>query len=171
VRAGDRGFLAVQSTDRDAVDVVVIYAVSPEVVCALIADSVGLVGAGTHPRIMVASCVDQLSTTTDLAENSDDLNFLVAETVSDDQPVHSVDERRILATGTLQAGGNSAPRFSIDPERRVLRWVQVVDDGDYLSASGEADYFEPLDAEMLRACIDVLIADDLAAKRGHRGLT
>lgn len=165
VRAGDLAFLAVQSTDRDAVDVVAIYAVSPEVVGALIADSVGLGGAGTHPRIMVASRADHLSTTTDLAEEPEDLDFLVAEAVSDDKPVHPVDERHVLATGTVQAGGNSAPRFSVDPERRVLRWVQVLDDGDYLSASDEAKYFEPLDAEMLRAYIDGLIADEFAMTR------
>jgi hypothetical protein len=161
VRAGDLGFVAVQGTDRDAVDIVAIYAVLPGLLGALIADSVGLVGAGTHARIKVASCADRLSTTTNLAEEPDDLDFLVADAVWGEQSVHTVDERHVLATGTVQVRCDPA-RFRVDPVRRVLRWVQVLDDGDYLSASDQAEYLESLDAEMLRACIDGLIAEELA---------
>ncbi|MCV7204727.1 hypothetical protein B7435_09805 [Mycolicibacterium peregrinum] len=155
--AGDLGFVAVQHSDPDGVDAVDVYAVSPGAVGAVIADSVGLAGAGSHLRIAVAGLDDRLPAPPPGAvDEYDDLGFLIPHAESDGPPVHVVDGRDVAAIGTVQSLSGST-RY----------WVTVDDDGDYLYAPGGAGYAEPLDAETLRACLDGTVSDAIVDVGGE----
>lgn len=157
--AGDLGFVAVQHSDPDGVDAVDVYAVSPGAVGAVIADSVGLAGAGSHLRIAVAGLDDRLPAPPPGAvDEYDDLGFLISHAESDGPPVHVVDGRDVAAIGTVQSLSGST-RY----------WVTVDDDGDYLYAPGGAGYAEPLDAETLRACLDGTVSDAIVDVGGEMG--
>lgn len=150
--AGGSGFVAVQHSDPDGVDTVTVYAVSPAAVGAVIADSVGLVGAGSHPRIAVAGLEDRLpAPPPEVVDEYDDFGFPIPRAESEGPPVRVVDGSDVTAIGTVQT--LSGP---------IRFWVTVDDDGDYLYAPDDAGYAEPLDAELLRAYIDGPIADDVA---------
>lgn len=170
LRAGELGFAAVQRNDRHVVDIVDIYAVSPGVLAEVIADSVGLVGSGSRVRIAVARSGDRLPAPPEMVNEYDDFGFPIPLTVPQDPVVQTVDGHDVVATGTVQSRHDPARYWGVDPERRLLQWVQVGDDGDYLYAPDDTGCAEPLDAETLRACIDGLIADDLAVMRERRGL-
>lgn len=167
---GESGFVAVQRRDRDAVDVIDIYAVSPTALGAVVADSIGLVGAGAHARIAVAGHGALLPASSEALEEYDDFGFPIPHGGPREPAAHTVDERDVVATGTVQSRYDPARRWGFEPERRALRWIQA-GDGDYLYAPGDAGYAEPLDAETLRECIDELIADDLAVVRERRRLS
>lgn len=169
-RSGEAGFLAVQRRDPDVVDAVDVYAVSPGTLAAVITESVGLVGAGGQPRITVAGDAVGLPTPSESFDEYDDFGFPIADDGPRGQDVLAVDEREVVATGTVQSHHEPARDWGVDPERQLLQWVQIRDDGDYLYAPGEAGYAEPLDAAALRDCIDRLIANDLAVLRERRGL-
>jgi hypothetical protein len=170
LQAGELGFAAVQRSDRHAVDTVDIYAVSPGVLGEVIADSAGLLGPGVHTRIAVAGGGDRLPAPPEMVDEYDDFGFPIPHTDSRDPAVRTVDGRDVVATGTVQSRHDPARHWGVDPERRLLQWVQISDDGDYMYAPGGAGYAEPLDAETLRVCIDRLIVDDLAVMRERRGL-
>jgi hypothetical protein len=170
VRAGESGFVAVQSSDRDGVDIVDIYAVSPGVVGEVIAESVGLRGAGGHMRIALGGNGNRLPAPPEMLDEYDDFGFPIPHAGPREPAVRTVDEHDVVATGTVQSRHDPAGHWGVDAERRVLQWVQINDDGDYLYEPDDSGYAEPLDAETLRACIEGLIADDLAAVRERRGL-
>jgi hypothetical protein len=170
LRSGEVGFAAVQSSDRDAVDIVDIYTMSPEVLGAVIADSVGLTGAGEHARIAVPGFEDRLPASPEMLEEYDDFGFPIPRAEPQEPAVRTVERHDVVATGTVQSRYDPARHWGVDPERRVLQWVQVGDDGDYLYAPGDAGYAEPVDAETLCAYIDGLIADEFAVMRERRGL-
>jgi hypothetical protein len=170
LRSGESGFVAVQRSDRDAVDVIDIYAVSPAALGAVVADSIGLVGAGAHARIAVAGHGDLLPASPEALEEYDDFGFPIPHDGPREPAVHTVDERDVVATGTVQSRYDPARRWGVEPERRALRWIQV-GDGDYLYAPGDAGYAEPVDAETLRDGIDDFVANDLAVIRERRRLS
>lgn len=150
--AGESGFVAVQHSDPDGVDIVDIYRVSAGMLGAAIADSVGLVGAGSHPRIAVAGLGDRLpAPPPEVVEIYDDLGFPIPHAEPEGRPVRVVDGSDVAAIGTVQS--LSGP---------IRYWVNLDDDGDYLYAPDDAGYAEPLDAQLLRAYIDGPVADDLA---------
>lgn len=62
-------------SDRDGLDVVDICAVSPEVSGAVVADSVGLVGAGAHARIAVSRRGDRLPALPEMVDEDDGFGF------------------------------------------------------------------------------------------------
>ncbi len=144
LRSGGSAFVAVQRGDR-GVDVVDLYAVSPEMMGPAIVESVGLVGAGAHPRIKVATSGEPSPD----ASHESDLDFLAPP--PSDVTVPRVDFRDVLATGTVQVRGGSAVS--------VLQWVQIRDDGDYVFDSGDAENAEPVDVETLTAYLNGMIAD------------
>lgn len=142
--AGESGYVAVQHRGPDGVDIVDIYAVPPAAVSAVIADSVGLVGAGSHSRIAVAGLEDRLpALSPDVLEEYDQFGFLIPRAEPEGPPVHIVDGSDVAAIGTVQ---------SVSGETR--HFVRIAGDGDYLYAPEDAGYAEPIDTESLRACID-----------------
>lgn len=172
VRSGDQGFVAVQGRDRDGVDVIDIYAVSPARLAVAVAETAGLHRAGAHPRIAVTAGGDR--GLDDAGEDADvddggeygNLDFLVSHAAP---AVPGVDRGDITATGTVQTRYDPARQWGTDPERRVLEWIHVRDDGDYLFEPDDAVYAEPLDTETLTAYIAGFIADDLAVARDRAG--
>lgn len=89
LRSGESAFVAVQHSDSDGADVVDIYAVSPAVLAAAVADSVGLVGAGSQARIAVGEY--------------DALGFPIPPTAPGSRAAHRVGDGDVVATGTLQS--------------------------------------------------------------------
>lgn len=171
VRAEGAAFIAVQRPDPDVVDSVTVYSVAPEPLGAVIADAVGLVGAGGHHRIAVSTSSDELSASVESFDDEyDDFGFPVAHHRQDEPAVPTVDERQIVASGTLQSRHEPAGEWGIDSGRPILQWVQIRDDGDYLYKPGDVGFAEPLDAVMLRDCINGFIADDLAIMRAQQDL-
>ncbi|MGV0743295.1 hypothetical protein [Mycolicibacterium sp. XJ870] len=154
LRAGGLGFVAVQRNDPEVVDIVDIYAVSPADLGAVLADLVGLADAGAHARIAVVGQDHRLPSPPETIDEYDAFGFPIPYEGPRSPAVHIVDGRDVGAIGTVQ---------SLRGPARHL--VQVDDDGDYLYARDDAGYAEPLDAETLRACIDELIADDVAPGR------
>ncbi|CAA0082550.1 Uncharacterised protein [Mycolicibacterium vanbaalenii] len=168
LRGGESGFVARQTRDQDGVDVVDIYSVAPDALATAIAESVGLVGAGAHPRIVVAAGESRLPTMPETAEEYDDLGFPVQRADPDESPARMIDGSEVVATGTVQTRHEPARRWGTDPQRRMLQWVQISGDGDYIyEFDGHA---EPLSRDMLRGFIEGFIADDMEAARAHRGL-
>ncbi|OAN42498.1 ESX secretion-associated protein EspG [Mycolicibacterium iranicum] len=144
LRSGESAFVAVQGHDR-GVDVVDIYAVSPEMMGPAIVESVGLVGAGAHPRIAVTATGESRPD----ASLESDLDFLAPP--PSDATVPRVGVRDVVATGTMQV--RSGPALSI------LQWVQIRDDGDYVFDSGDAENAEPVDVETMTAYLNGMITD------------
>lgn len=168
-RAGEFGFVAIQARDRDGVDIVDIYGVPPAMLGAAVAETAGLVGAGAHPRIAVTADHDRLPDPPEVRDEYDDLGFLIPRAGQAEPTVPIVDGRDVAATGTVQSRCSPARHWGTDPDRRLLQWIHVSGDGDYLYEHDDAGYAEPLDAEMLSACIDGLIADERAMGREGRG--
>ncbi|WP_370329537.1 ESX secretion-associated protein EspG [Mycolicibacterium hippocampi] len=168
LRAGESGFVAVQTRDQDGVDVVDIYSVAPDALAAAIAESVGLVGAGAHPRIAVAGDGIHLPAMPDTAEQYDDLGFPVQHAESDELPDRVCGVSEVVATGTVQTRWAGERQWGTDPQSRILQWVQVSGDGDYVyEFDGHA---EPMTEDMLRSFIDGFIAEGMATTRAPRGL-
>ncbi|GAB3216533.1 ESX secretion-associated protein EspG [Mycolicibacterium hippocampi] len=165
LRAGESGFVAVQTRDQDGVDVVDIYSVAPDALAATIAESVGLVGAGAHPRIAVAGGGNHLPEMPDTAEQYDDLGFPVQHAESDEPPARVCDVSEVVATGTVQTRWAGDRQRGTDPQSRTLQWVQVSDDGDYIyEFDGHA---EPLTKDMLRSFIEGFIAEGIESTRAR----
>ncbi|MDA2889842.1 ESX secretion-associated protein EspG [Mycolicibacterium sp. BiH015] len=144
LRSGEHAFVAVQGSDR-GVDVVDIYTVSPEMMGPAIVESIGLVGAGAHPRIAVTASGEPSRDATP----ESDLDFLAPPPPDVTVPRASV--RDVVSTGTMQVRSN--------PALSILRWVQIRDDGDYVFDSGDAENAEPVDVETLTAYVNGMIAD------------
>jgi len=136
LRAGESGFVAVQTRDQDGHDVVDIYSVAPDALAAAVAESVGLVGAGAHPRIAVAGGGNRLPKMPDTAEEYGDLGFPVRRAESDELPARVFDVSEVVATGTVQPRHKPARQWGTDPQSRILQWVQVRGDGDYIYEFG-----------------------------------
>ena len=158
LRAAEAGFAAVQGRDRDGVDVVEIYAVPPALLGAVVAESVGLVGAGGHRRIAVTGGGERLPAPADGVGEYDDLGLSIIQLELSQQAV-PVDVRDVVAIGTVQSRHEPTPYWGVDSARPILRWVQVRGDGDYLYEADDSGHLEPLDLSLLNACIDGLIAD------------
>lgn len=144
LRSGESAFVAVQGSDC-GVDLVDIYSVSPEMMGPAIVESVGLVGAGAHPRINVATSGEP----SPAASPESDLDFLAPP--PSDATAARRGVRDVVATGTLQVRSN--------PALSILRWVQIRDDGDYVFDSGDAENAEPVDVETLTTYLNGMIAD------------
>ncbi|MGV0838505.1 ESX secretion-associated protein EspG [Mycolicibacterium thermoresistibile] len=170
VQAEDAAFIAVQRPDRDVIDAVTVYSVMPESLGAVIADAVGLVGPGGHHRIAVSGSGDELPVPAESFDDYDEFGFPVAHNRHDEPAVQTVGEREVVASGTVQSRYEPAGEWGVDSGRRILQWVQICDDGDYLYAPSDAGYAEPLDAVTLRDCINGFIADDLVMLRAQRDL-
>ncbi|WP_242639964.1 hypothetical protein [Mycolicibacterium sp. S2-37] len=165
LRVGESGFIVRQHRDRHGVDVVDINAVSPGSLGQVIADTVGLVGAGAHPRIAVTGCGDHLPDPPEMLDEYDDFGLPIYRSGPREPVVPIVDGRDVVAIGTVQSRSGPAQHWGTDPERQMFRWVQISGDGDYFYPSGGAGYAEPLDAGMLSASVDGLIANALATVR------
>ena len=168
VRAGALGFVAAQGIDSDGVDVVDVFAVAPSALAAVITESVGLIGAGAHPRIAVVGGGNHLPEPPESIEEYDDLGFPLPPTDVDEPAISVVDIQDVTASGTVQTRYEPARWWGTDPQRRILQWVNVSGDGDYLYAA-DAGYAEPVTADMLRGFIEGFIADDMEAARMGRG--
>lgn len=168
VRAGELGFVAAQGIDSDGVDVVDVFAVAPSALAAVITESAGLIGAGAHPRIAVAGGGNHLPEPPESIEEYDDLGFPLPPTDVDEPAISVVDIQDVTASGTVQTRYEPARWWGTDPQRRILQWVNVSGDGDYLYAA-DAGYAEPVAAEMLRGFIEGFIADDMETARRGRG--
>lgn len=155
VRADYCGFLAVQGRDREGVDVVDIYRVSPGALGPAVAETAGLVGPGAHTRIAVSGDGIRLPDAPEIRDEYDEFGFLIPRAELREPAVPIVDGRDVVATGTVR------PRSRGTDAQRMLQWVQVSGDGDYLYEPGDAGYAEPMDTAMLTDCIDGLIADEL----------
>lgn len=150
VRSGGSGYVAVQGSDDDGVDVVDIYSVSPDMLGPAITETAGLIGAGVHPRIALVESPPR--------EMDSDLDFLTGH----DESAAGVARNDVVATGTLQTRRDPATQWGVDPGRPILEWVQIRGDGDYLLEPGDADHAEPLDVTMLTTYVDGFIAEDLS---------
>lgn len=137
IRSGDAGFVALQRS-AETVETVDIYEVSPPDLAEVVSYSVGLVGAGSRPCIAV----------TDVGDEYDAFGIPVPQANSGDPSVDVVDPGEVVAIGTIQSAHGFAP----------IRWVQIRDDGDYLCASADARYAEPLDVESLHTYVEEFIA-------------
>lgn len=166
VRAGELGFVAVQGIDSDGVDVVDVFAVAPSGLAAVITESVGLIGAGAHPRIAVAGGGNHLPEPPESIEVYDDLGFLLPPNDVGEPAISVVDIHDVTASGTVQTRHEPARTWGTDPQRRILQWVNVSVDGDYLYEA-DAGYAEPVTADMLGGFIEGFIADDMES--AHRG--
>jgi hypothetical protein len=163
VRSGEQAFVAVQGRDRDGVDVIDIYAISPARLGVAVAETVGLHRPGAHPRIAVTAGGDaHRDHDGDDGDEYGTLDFLVSHAAP---AVTGVDRGDVMATGTVQTRYEPARQWGTDPERRILEWIHVRDDGDYLFEPDDAVHAEPLDTETLTAYLDGFIADDLAVLR------
>ncbi len=145
VRTDEVAFIAVQRNHPEVVDIVDVYAVSSADLGAVVADSVGLVRAGVHPRIAVSGCGDRLPAPTELMDEYDNFGFPIPPA---GPSVRAVDGRDVEVIGTLES--------LCGPARH---WVRPDDDGDYLYVPGDAGFAEPLDAGTLRSYIDGLIGN------------
>ena len=143
--AGGSGFVALQRADLDGIDTVDLYSVSPADVGAVIADSVGLVGPGSHARIAVVGLEDRLPIPPESMDEYDGFGFPIPRPESDGPAVRLVDRRDVVAIGTVQSLCG-ATRY----------WVRVDEDGDYLYAPDDAGCAEPLNAGELCACLESL---------------
>ncbi|SEH60202.1 hypothetical protein SAMN04489835_1900 [Mycolicibacterium rutilum] len=159
LRAGESCFIGVQTRDADGVDVVDIHGVSAGALAAAVVDAVGLTGAGVRQRIAVPGSGDRLPDTPELLDEYDDFGFLIPGAEVAAVPV--VESGDVTATGTVRARCDPARYWGADADRRVLQWVQVDGDGDYLYEPGDSGYAEPVDAETLTSYLDGLIADEL----------
>ncbi|WNG87134.1 hypothetical protein C6A87_025705 [Mycobacterium sp. ITM-2016-00317] len=157
LRSDGDGFVAMQRRDRDGVDIVDVYAVPPDSLGRVVTDAAGLVGAGSRPRIAVTGGGDRLPAPPEMLDRYDDLGLTITPAASRESEVSVVDGRDVVATGTVQSRYDVARHWGIDPDRPLLQWVQVRDDGDYLYEADDTGCAEPLDAETLRAFIDQLI--------------
>ena len=101
-------------------------------------------------------------------EEYDDLGFLLPRTDTDEPAISVVDIQDVVASGTVQTRDRPARQWGIDSFRRILQWVQVSGDGDYLYEA-DVGYAEPVTADMLRGFIEGFIADDMEAARRGRG--
>ncbi len=112
LRAGESGFVAGQTREQDGVDVVDIYSVAPDALAAAIAESVGLVGAGAHPRIAVAGGGSRLpKKTPETLEEFDDLGFPVRRAESDEMPARVINGSEVVVTGTVQTRNEPARQW------------------------------------------------------------
>ncbi|MCK5751686.1 MAG: hypothetical protein KAH46_03165 [Mycobacterium sp.] len=163
------GFVATQRIDDDGVDVVDVFAVAPSALAAVITESVGLIGAGAHPRIAVARGGNHLPEPPESIEVYDDLGFLLPPNDVGEPAISVVDIHDVTASGTVQTRHEPARTWGTDPQRRILQWVNVSVDGDYLYEA-DAGYAEPVTAEMLTGFIEGFIADDMESPHRGRGL-
>lgn len=151
LRSGGSAFAAVQGSDR-GVEVVDIYAVPPELLGEVVAETVGLVGAGAHPRIAVTAAGQSSPD----ASHDSDLDFLMPPA---DVTFPHVDVDDVVASGTVQARSDRARHWGKDPALPILQWVQIRSDGDYVFDSGDAENAEPVDVETLTAYVNEMITD------------
>ncbi|MFB1294458.1 ESX secretion-associated protein EspG [Mycobacterium sp. pW049] len=149
LRSGGSAFVAVQGRDRDGVDTVDVYAVPPELWGEVVAETVGLVGPGAHPRIAVTAAGQS-------SPDESDLDFLMPPA---DVTVPHVGANDVVASGTVQVRRDVARCWGTDPALPILQWVQIRSDGDYVFDSGDAENAEPVDVETLTAYLDEMIAD------------
>ena len=169
LRAGGSGYVAVQGRDRDGVDVVEIHSVAPDALAGVIVESAGLVGAGAHPRVAVTGGGSLLPQAPETLEEYDDLGFPLPCPDPGELRARVFDGSEVVLTGTVQTRNEPVPQWGADRGRRMLQWVQIRGDGDYIyEFDGHA---APLSPDMLRGFIEGLIADDMEAARARRGLS
>ncbi|WP_234807696.1 hypothetical protein [Mycolicibacterium bacteremicum] len=144
VRGQGVGFVAVQRR-CDGMDTIDVYSAAPDVLSQAVAESAGLVGAGTRWRIELA---DRHAD----ADRYDDLGFLIPGSERERSNATIVDRGSITATGTLRVGD------------RFVQWVQIDGDGDYILDPAEPGSAEPLDIETMTGCVAGLIAADLSRR-------
>jgi hypothetical protein len=157
LQSGASGFVAAQRRDGDGVDVIDIHTVAPYALGAVIAKSVGLVGAGNRLRIAVTGRGSALPAAPESIDQYDDFGFLIPSAEPRDAALRVVDGRDVAAIGTIRTWQNPDRPGGRDANRQMLQWVQVDGDGDYLYAAGGVGYAEPLNVELLRSCLDELI--------------
>jgi hypothetical protein len=145
----EAGFVAVQRRNAEGVDMIDIYAVAPAACGTVVADTAGLIGAGSHWRIAVADSAHGLPSASDALDEYDDLGFLMPRAEPRGPAAVVLGGSDVVATGTVRAGD------------RFVQWVQIDGDGDYVFDPAETGYAEPLDTETLRGCVDALISDQL----------
>lgn len=170
-RAGESGFIAAQRPDADVIDVVEISTVSPYDLGAVIAGSVALTKPGSRSQITVPGNTGYFAApvdTFDPDDEDDEYGFTVRDTVRATPTATTVADGDVTATATVQSRCDPAREWGVDAAKKVLTWMQVKDDGDYISTP-DSGYAVPMTEEMLRTRIDQLIAEDVAVLRRRRG--
>ena len=157
LRTGESGYVAVQRIAADGIDVVDIVEVAPHALGLAVAESVGLVGAGGRIRIAVTGG-GRLPAPPETVDEYDDFGLLIPSAEPRDTALQLIDGRELVAVGVVQSWHDPDRRWDGDANRQTLQWVQVSGDGDYLYSPGGVGDAEPMDLDLLRACIDRTVA-------------
>lgn len=148
-RTGQSGYLLQQRDDVDAVDV---YTVSPLELGAAVAAAMSLEQPGRHPRVLNPEYVPARP-----AVVEDDV--VVRHGVSTERGV-TVAISQVACFAQVQSNWRPTRHWGIDDRKESLIWVRIKDDGDYLGAS-DLSSGTPLTTAVLTERIDGLIAADV----------
>jgi hypothetical protein len=157
-RARHLGFVGVQRPDADAIDV---YTVSPYDLGAAVSEAVSLTGPGTHSAIVIPEYVPPRP------RHNVDTDTVVVREKSTTTTEVTISSSDITAYSTVQSHWRPTRNWGPDPHKKLLRWVRVKDDGEYVYTP-DSSHAKPMTQEDLRERIDRLIADDIAALRNFR---
>lgn len=165
-RAGQSGFFASQRPGEDVVDV---FTLSPYELGAAIAGSVGLTTPGADTQIVIPGYLEKFMGRVDDADDGD-YEVEVSRPVSRPRRLGSVVQGAdVTVMATVQSRCQPAREWGVNWGQKVVVWVQINDDGDYIY-SPDFSHAIPVTAQNLSKRIDQLIAKDVAALRQARGL-
>lgn len=154
-RSGQAGFLAVQQSNHDVVDV---FTVSPYDLGGAIAGTVELTKPGIHSQIVIPEYIPQ--------SLRDEPRPVGGRRTKGSSPVE-VSSRKVAVYATVQSHWQSARNWGLDPAKDTAVWVRITDDGDYLYTP-DYRYATPLTRPGLSERVDRLIAGDIARIRAAR---
>jgi hypothetical protein len=157
-RRADKGYFGVQRPDADIVEV---YTLSPYDLSTAICEALALSQPGRHPEIIIPEYIREPRAT------FDDGEALVVREVAESTDRVSIPAAEVTAYSKIQSHWRQTRRWGPDPGKRMLVWVQINDDGDYLYVP-DYSYAQPMTAFTLQAQIDRLIAEDIARLNDFR---
>jgi hypothetical protein len=156
-RARHLGFLGVQHPNADVID---IYTISPYDLGSAITEAVSLKGPGTHSAIVIPEYVPR-------PRHHVETDTLVIREKTATTTEVMIPSSDITAYSTVQSHWRPTRNWGPDPRKKLLRWIRIKDDGDYLYTP-DSSHAKPMTKEDLRERIDRLIADDITALRNFR---
>lgn len=174
-RAGDIGYLAIQSAD----DSIEIHTLNAHDLGPAVAHQVRLTQPGQHRQVVVNRYIDYFTQPAanrfdDLDCDLDDPAFTVSVQVRTTPPQQqrhpTISDDDITAVTTIQSRWQPARTWGTDWSQTAIVLITATDDGDYVYT---ADYTHatPTDHQTLTARINQLITEDITAIRHHRGIT
>lgn len=160
-RRGSAGYLAIQQTDEDIVDV---YSLAPNQLGAAIAASADLTDPGEHATIVIPEMAGKQPARN---ENTGQVSVHIQPTTATGGTV-AVSSTEITTFARVQSRRRPARDWGFDRDKKAVVWVRIDEDGDYVYAPGYK-YLTPVTTRDLAQRIDQLITEDVAAIREARG--